>query len=435
MSTNIEKQLVDLYLANLELLEEGLPSYVNRMRSGAIEAFRLNGLPDRKVEKYKYTDIRTLYEGREYEKYFAPLPDTAGCRGLERLPLDAYEIPLLNGYGISEKPLTKLENGIVYGSLRAAAGACPEIVEKYYNRLASEDTDSLAALNTAFMQDGAFVYVPRGVRADKPFVVACCYDAGENIYVYHRNLFVFGENSEAKVIFNSHTVGEHSFLVNQVTESFAARNADAEIAEIQRENDRSVHLSNNYTRQEADSRFQATVITTDGGTVRNNSTVIFTGKGGENHIYGLYLAGNGQHIDNYTNLEHRVPDCTSYENYKGIASGNGTAAFNGRILVAQDAQRTRAFQENHNLLLSDEATIYTKPQLEIYADDVKCSHGATVGQLDREAVFYMRQRGLSEEEAQKLQMYGFVNDIIGKVNIQPLAELMSRVATDKIGRI
>lgn len=431
MST-IEKQLIDLYLANIELLEEGLPPFVNRYRSGAIESFNLNGLPAKKNEKYKYSEIAPRYEG-DYEKYFA-LSGT-GCGDTQKLPVECYEIHLQNGYSHYPDELTCLENGIMYGSLRAATNTCPEIVEKYYNKLADNETDGTVALNTAFMQDGAFIYIPRNVTADKPFAVINCYSSEEDIYVYLRSLFVCGDNAGAKIIFESHTASENAFLVNSVNEVYAHPGSHLELTEIQKENDRTTHIAHSYVRQDQDSHLKSVVITTDGGFIRNNTYILLEGRGAENHTYGLYISGEGQHIDNYTNIEHRVADCTSFENYKGIASGDGVAAFNGRILVNPDAQRTQAFQENHNLLLSDNARIYTKPQLEIYADDVKCSHGATVGQLDPLAVFYMRQRGIGEVEARKLQMYGFVNDIIGKVDMEPLSELMGHVAADKIERL
>lgn len=425
-----EKKLTDLYVNNLDMIEEGLPVFVNRKRSEAIEVLNLTGLPDTKVERYKYSNVRERFS-ENYEKYFAP--PKRKCGNIEKIQLDCYEIHLANGY--SDEALTILDNGIIYGSLKSAVNRYPELCEKTYGNIADINTDSLAALNTAFMQDGAFIYVPHSVTAEKPFLISNCCNTEDDIYVFSRNLLLFSDNSKAEVIIDSHTVGGSSFLINQLSEAEISRGANVEVVEFQRENNVSTHLSGFYTSQAADSKFQTSIITTDGGFVRNNWYVYLKERGAETHNYGLYMAGNGQHMDNFTNIEHLVADCTSYEKYKGVVSSDGRGVFHGRILVNKDAQRTLAFQENHNLVLSDEGKVYTKPQLEIYADDVKCSHGATVGQLDSLAVFYMRQRGISEITARKLQMYGFVNDIIGKINIKGLAEYINSIAEEKIERI
>jgi len=428
----IEKKLVDLYFANLDLIEEGLPSVINRHRGDAIQSFNLLGLPTKKVEKYKYTDVRRSYEC-DHEHFFTPFGNWD--ESWLSLVRDAYVIRLLNGYSYGEEVLTTLENGVIYGSLRMAANQYPEIVSRYYNKLADNDSDAVTSLNTAFVQDGAFVFVPPGVTVEKPFVIIQGCGADENTQVYSRILLVGEENSEMKVVVQSQASAEHVFLVNQSTEIFVAQHARAEVVEIQQENGLSTLLTNQYVHQAVDSRYQSIVLAIAGGLIRNNINLALAGKGVESHLYGLFIAGAGERMDNYTNIEHRMPDCTSFEDFRGVASGDGIGAFNGRILVAPDAQRTQAFQENHNLLLNNDAAIYTKPQLEIYADDVKCSHGATIGQLDPQAVFYMRQRGIDEQEARKLQMYGFVRTVIDKISIQELVDAIDAIVTAKIDRL
>lgn len=427
----IEKKLVDLYFANLDLIEEGLPHALNRHRGDAIQSFNLLGLPGRKVEKYKYTDVRSRYEG-DFEKFFTPFGTWDDS--WEPVVRDACVIRLLNGYSYGDEVLTTLEDGTVYGSLRAAANQYPELVSKYYNRLADNGSDAVASLNTAFVQDGAFIYLPKNVVLEKPVVVIQGCRAEENAQVYSRLLIVAEENSEANIVLQSYASGP-AFLVNQLAEVHVGKNARVEIVEVQQENGLSTLLTNSFVRQANNSSFRSVAVTAAGGMIRNNTDLALEGRGIESHLYGLFIAGAGEHMDNYTNIEHRMPDCASFEDFRGVASADGVGAFNGRILVAPDAQRTRAFQENHNLLLSDEAAIYTKPQLEIYADDVKCTHGATIGQLDPQAVFYMRQRGLGEEEARKLQLYGFVRTIIDKISLRDVAEAVDVLVTAKIDRL
>ncbi|MCC8088574.1 MAG: Fe-S cluster assembly protein SufD [Rikenellaceae bacterium] len=424
----IENKLTDLYLYNTDLINEGLPSFIKNNRREALEAFNILGLPDTGNEKYKYSNIKSRYGLHNYEKYFS-VTDSC-CEDVCKLPVESYEINIINGFCISG--LTVLSDGVVYGSLKEASNQYPELVESGYNKIADNKNDSVSALNTMFVQDGAFIYIPKGVSAQLPISIVNCYNAIENIYIFARNLIIIEENSSLKLIIDSHTIGESAYMINNLTEVILGKNAFAEIVEFQKENDKSTHLNNFYASQPENSNLKVVVISTDGGFIRNNWNVNLEGGNAETHNYGLYIAGCGQSIDNYTNTEHRVADCTSFEKYKGIVACSGKGIFNGRILVEKDAQRTRAFQENHNLVLDDNSIVDSKPQLEIYADDVKCSHGATVGQLDENAVFYMRQRGISEEEAKKLQMYGFMNDIVGEVKIAGLPEIINRIAGEKI---
>ena len=428
----IEKKLVDRYFANLDLIEEGLPAAMNRHRGDAIQSFNLLGLPTRKVQKYMYTDVRARYDS-DFEQFFTPFG--TWDEAWQLLVAEAVPIRLLNGFLSGDPVLTTLETGVIYGSLRAAANQYPEIISKYYNTLADNAPDAVTSLNTAFVQDGAFVYIPEGVTAEQPFAVLSGCRAGENTQLYSRLLVIAEADSEAKIILQSHTSGGHALLVNRVSELFAGRNARVEVVEVQQENAHSTLLTNSFVRQELESRYRSVVVTSEGGVVRNNATLALEGKGIESHLYGLFISGEGEHMDNHTNIEHRVSDCASFEDFRGVASANGVGAFNGRILVAPDAQRTQAFQKNHNLLLSPGASIHTKPQLEIYADDVKCSHGATIGQLDPQAVFYMRQRGIGEEEARKLQLYGFVRTVIDKISLPAAAEAVDALVTAKIDRL
>ena len=418
----ITADFVNLYLANLDLLREGAADSINAARADAIESFNILGLPNRKSEKYKYTNITTLFE-KEVEKYFAPrkvefsVDDIFKC---DVPSLDTDVLLLVNGYYFGENKLEVMPNGIIMGSLAEAALQYPEIVSRHYGRYADVADESLVALNTAFAQDGVFLYIPKSTVLEKPIQIINILLSDEALMTQPRNLFVLEENSEAKVVVCDHTLSPQNFLTNSATEVFAGKSSNFEYVRMQNEHNGSYHISNIYIQQEAASVVNTNTITLHGGIVRNNINVVLGGEGAENHIYGLSLVDKTQHVDNYSFVDHAVPNCVSNELFKNILDDMATAAFNGRILVRKDAQKTQAFQTNNNLLLTDDARIYTKPQLEIYADDVKCSHGATVGQMDEEALFYMRARGIGMREARLLQMFGFAHDVIQKITIEPL---------------
>jgi len=418
----ITSDFVSLYLANLDLLREGMPEFMNAVRTDAIESFNILGLPGRKSEKYKYINITSLFE-KEFEKYFAPrkiefsIADIFKC---DVPSLDTDTLLVVNGFYFGKSRLEVLPNGVIMGSLAEAAIRYPEIVKKHYGKYADVSDEGLVALNTAFAQDGIFLYVPSSVVIEKPIQVINILISDEAILVQPRNLIILEENSQVKLVVCDHTLSPQSFLTNAATEIYAGVGSNLEYIRMQNEHNGSYHLMNIYIQQEANSVVNTNTIALHGGIIRNNINVKFSGEGAENHLYGLSLVDKTQHVDNYSFVDHAVPRCTSTELFKNIVDDMGTAAFNGRILVRPDAQKTLAFQSNNNLLLTDDARMYTKPQLEIYADDVKCSHGATVGQMDEEALFYMRARGIGMREARLLQMFGFANDVIQKISIEPL---------------
>ena len=434
MERSLEKKWVDLYLSNADMIGEGLPSPVNRARAGALEQFNLLGIPAKgsgNGDRYHYTGLRELFDG-EYEHYFTPSYAKVGIRPLDT---EGEHLTLLNGFpaGGSARPLVRYPDGTVFGSLAAAAAEYPELVGTYYNTLCDGQGDALSALNTVFAQDGVFLYVPRGVRAERPFVVTFGHYAdGERVCSFARSLFIFGEASRAQVVIDNRSEGDGECLGCQVREVFAGDGAQADLVELFRLNGRSSVVSSAFAAQQDESRFHTLSVALGARLMRSNQHVRLMGPRAENHTNGLTLSSAGEHFDFSTNIEHVSPDCTSYEHFKGIASGDGTSVFAGRIYVAQDAQRTQAYQQNNNLLLGADAHVYSKPQLEIYADNVKCSHGATVGRLNAEAVYYMRQRGLSEHDARKLQMFGFVNQVVEKIPVGELTGMIESMAAAKI---
>lgn len=432
MEPSIEKKLTELFLSNAELLDEGQSPLLTRPRRAALEALNLLGIPPKgpgNGDRYHYTDLRGVF-GEEWEHYFTPShPGVAP----DDLPGQMHRMKFLNGFCCDARHLTRLADGVVFGSLAAAAREYPGLVGKYYNTLPDGRGSAVAELTAAFVQDGAFVYVPRGIRVELPFAVECgLYGDGEAVASFGRNLFIFEEGSQAQLVIDYRTLSGERNLACRTREIFVGSGARVEMVESCRLNERSSLISASYARQQGDSVLHGVSVGLSAGLMRNEQTVLLEGRGAENHTNGLTIAGEQEHLDFATDIEHIASDCTSYQLFKGLAADGGTSVFSGRIYVAQDAQRTQAFQQNNNLLLSDDAHVYAKPQLEIYADNVKCSHGATVGQLDPEAIYYMRQRGIGLEDARRLQMYGFVLDVLGESRVQEMNELFDREIASKI---
>lgn len=432
MEPSIEKKLTELFLSNAELLDEGQSPLLTRPRRAALEALNLLGIPPKgpgNGDRYHYTDLRGVF-GEEWEHYFTPShPGVAP----DDLPGQMHRMKFLNGFCCDARHLTRLADGVVFGSLAAAAREYPGLVGKYYNTLPHGRGSAVAELTAAFVQDGAFVYVPRGIRVELPFAVECgLYGDGEAVASFGRNLFIFEEGSQAQLVIDYRTLSGERNLACRTREIFVGSGTRVEMVESCRLNERSSLISASYARQQGDSVLHGVSVGLSAGLMRNEQTVLLEGRGAENHTNGLTIAGEQEHLDFATDIEHIASDCTSYQLFKGLAADGGTSVFSGRIYVAQDAQRTQAFQQNNNLLLSDDAHVYAKPQLEIYADNVKCSHGATVGQLDPEAIYYMRQRGIGLEDARRLQMYGFVLDVLGESRVQEMNELFDREIASKI---
>ncbi|MFP4041978.1 MAG: Fe-S cluster assembly protein SufD [Bacteroidales bacterium] len=432
---NIKESFVELFHKHHKELNNGLPGFINKTREQALENFRKTGIPTKKQEKYKYTDLTQVFE-KSYRNYFQPKPidfkidEMFQCDVPE---LDTSTIILLNGWYYDQKnPLKKLDSGVIIGSLREAAKQYPELVKNHYNQYADNENESLTALNTAFAQDGVFFYAPKGAVMERPIQIINILLDEEAGMSQHRNLFIAEENSQANLIICDHTLTQQTFLTNSVTEVFVNQSAHFDLARIQNEHNGATQLSQIYLQQEKDSNASTNTITLHGGLVKNDYNIKLNGEGCHNNTLGLFLSDRGQHIDNYVYIDHAKPHSQSNQLFKGVLDDFATGAFNGRILVRKDAQKTEAYQSNNNILLTDDAKMNTKPQLEIYADDVKCSHGATVGQIDQNALFYLRSRGINYKEARLLLMYAFAHEVIEKITAKPLQERIDELVNKRL---
>ncbi len=412
MAHTTEHKLEELYLSNLELIGEGFPAAINRGRQRPIERLRLEPLPGARDERYHLTDIRSLY-GQDWEYYFVPTAagDVPVCGGvLDDGP--AYRIGMADGF--TDGSLAEEDNGLIYGSLRSASTAHEALVAGYYNRAAGAngDVEPLAGLNNAFMQDGVFIHVPEGVALDRPVVIDCRYIPREEAAAcFTRILMVFGAGSSAEVVILHRSGQGAGLLANAVCEVFAAGDARVRITEFACMNPASTLLHGSFIVQQARSSVALVAVASGGEGMRMAYQADLAGTEADLDLKALYLATEQERKDFNVRVNHLVPGCKSRELVKGIASGQAVGSFTGCVYVARDAQRTEALQQSRNIELGGQARIFTRPQLEIYADDVRCSHGATVGHLDDQAVYYMRQRGIDERTARRLQLEGFVKDV------------------------
>ncbi|MBN2519571.1 MAG: Fe-S cluster assembly protein SufD [Bacteroidales bacterium] len=424
-----------LYKENRKLLFSHGNGILNKHREDAIQRFCSQGIPTRKNENYKYTNLIPSFN-IDYKFLFNSEKEQFNVEDIFKCDVPELEteiIILVNGfYYHRDNLLQKLPNGIIIGSLSKAAEEMPDLVAKHYHKYAGDEKDSLISLNTAFSLDGIFVYIPENVIVKKPIQIINLSISGSNLLIQHRNLIVLNNNAEAHIIICDRSLSHRRFLTNQVLEVSVGENASLDLIRLQNEHLGATQISHTYVQQQQNSKTLFNTITLHGGMVRNNIQVSLNGEGCENSTLGLYLLDQDQHIGNFTAIEHNYPNCLSNQLFKGVLDHNSIGAFNGKIYVAKDAQKTLAYQSNNSILLSSDAKMNSKPQLEIYADDVKCSHGATVGQLNEDALFYIRARGIDEKEARLMLMNGFVNDVIKQINSEPLRERITDLVTKRL---
>jgi len=307
------------------------------------------------------------------------------------------------------------------------------VIDEYFNNIASKD-ESLTTLNTAFAKEGAYINVPKSKVVDKPIEIIYFSTGNEAaLMVQPRNLVIVGENAHVQIIERHQSLNSNPVLTNSVTEIFAQKRAIVDYYKIQNDVQTANLIDNTYIAQKQESRVAVHTFSFGGNITRNNLNFYHQGERIDSTLKGITIIGDKQHVDHYTLVQHATPNCESHQNYKTILSDSSNGVFNGKIFVEKEAQKTNAFQQNNNILLSDKATINAKPQLEIFADDVKCSHGCTIGQLDESAMFYMQQRGIPKKEARALLMYAFSNEVIESIKIPELKQRITKIIATKLG--
>ena len=421
------------YLANFARLEQKLKqklahgesggeAWFHQVRKAAISRFAGLGFPTTRIEEWKFTNVDPI----------ARMPFHSADFRAEGLPSELLaELPLahavfeercsrivfVNGHYNPQLSSRALPGNFKASSLASAIKNDVPGVRDNLARHASFQNEAFVALNTAFVEDGAYIEVPRGVRLDEPIYLLFVSTAAEPIASHPRSLIIIGDESQASIVEDYLAVGEGGYFNNAVTEIVAGANSAVEHYKIQDENDAAFHVSTVHVHQARSSSFTHHSISFGGALVRNDVNVEMDGEGAECALNGLYVTAHKQHVDNHTVIDHIKPHCSSREIYKGILDDKSSAVFNGSVIVRKDAQKTDARQSNKNLLLSEHATINSKPQLEINADDVKCSHGTTIGHLDEDSIYYLRSRGIAEKEARSVLTYGFANDVLNRMKL------------------
>ena len=439
-----EQQYIDLYEQARQVIFDHAPEAMNAVRDEAFEAFKAQGFPSKRVERYKYTDMQKLFEpdyGVNLNRLVIPVDPYQAFRcDVPNLSTSLYFVvndAFYKGVRSQESGVRRKDTGILHGQGYLPEGVIvgslrdnPHFIEKYYAKLAKTNEDAITALNTMLAQDGMLVYVPKNVKVDRAIQVINILKATPqnaqrqvpDLMVNRRVLIILEEGAELKMLFCDHAADDKNFLATQVIEAYVGENASLDLYCLEETHYKNVRVSNVYIDQQANSRVNHNVITLHNGITRNKLDLTFSGEGAECGCYGCVIADKQQHVDNNTLITHKVPHCTSNELYKYVLDDKAVGAFAGRVLVEHGAQKTSSQMTNQNLTATKEARMYTQPMLEIYADDVKCAHGSTVGQLNDAALFYMRQRGISLDEAKLLLQNAFINEVIDHMQLTPLRD-------------
>ena len=414
--------------------QTNIDSYVHDIRSEAIKNFESIGFPNKKLENWKYTSLKNLLKND-----FIVLPEINNLLEFKDIKkyliddIDSYKIIFVDGKYSSHLSDTTHEGmDICILSAALSQSKYELLVENYFNKIANDD--GITSLNTAFSSEGAFIHIPKNKFVDKPIQIIHFSTGNESSLMFQpRNLIIVDENSQVQIIERHQSLSENKVFTNSVTEIYADKKSIIDYYKIQNDNLQASLIDNTYVDQQRNSSFTMHTFSFGNELVRNNLNISQNDQFIETTIKGVTIIGDKQHVDHNTLINHNKPNCNSHQDYKGIYDDKSTGVFNGQVMVKKVAQKTNAFQSNNNVLLSDQAIINAKPQLEIYADDVKCSHGCTVGQLDKNALFYLKSRGIPEKEATALLMYGFANNILASVNIPEIKTRINHIIANKLG--
>lgn len=430
-------ELKDKLLASFMAFEEKIDTHseLHEVRSNAIKNFEDKGFPTKKEEAWKYTSLNAILkndfsvfpkkdnaiEFKDVKKYFLH-------------EIDTYKVIFIDG--IFSSFLSSTTHDGLDVCLMSSALTKPKykmVIDSYFNQIASKE-ESLTSLNTAFSLEGAYINIPKSKVVEKPIEIIYFSTGTEAaLMVQPRNLIIVGENAHVQIVERHQSLNSNPVLTNSVTEIFAQKRAIVDYYKIQNDVQTANLIDNTYIAQKQESRVAVHTFSFGGNITRNNLNFYHQGERIDSTLKGITLIGDKQHVDHYTLVQHATPNCESHQNYKTILHDSATGVFNGKIFVEKEAQKTDAFQQNNTILIGDKATINAKPQLEIFADDVKCSHGCTIGQLDESAMFYMQQRGIPKKEAKALLMYAFTSEVTNSVKIPELKAKIARIIADKLG--
>lgn len=429
---NLKDKLVSSFLAFDDYLEDSSP--IHDIRNKAIKIFENKGFPTKKEEAWKYTSLNPIVN-KDYS-IFPKKESSIEFKDVKRFflhDIDTYKIVFIDGIYSSYLSETIHDNMDI--CLLSAALKKPKyraVIDVYYNKIA--ENDSLTSLNTAFAKEGAYIYIPKHKEVEKPIEIINFATGNEAaLMMQPRNLIVVGENAHVQIIERHQSLSENAVFTNSVTEIFAEKRAYIDYYKIQNDDLNASLIDNTYIKQEEESHCIVHTFSFGGNLTRNNLKFYQHGEHCDSTLKGITIIENKQHVDHSTLVRHIAPNCESHQDYKGLYADSSTGVFNGKIVVEKDAQKTNAFQQNNNILIDDKATINAKPQLEIFADDVKCSHGCTIGQFNEDALFYIRTRGIAKKEAQALLMYAFANTVLESVKIPELKMRINKLIANKIG--
>jgi Fe-S cluster assembly protein SufD len=428
-------QLLAAFQSNEERMNGESKTPLHQVRRAALHQFDLLGFPTIRHEEWKYSNVANLL--KEAFDLDSTSTLTADDLGSLQIPnLDGNILIFVNGiYRADLSRVVSPPEQVQITSLAVASKADPDFIGSHFARYADYQDNAFTALNTAMASDGVVIRVPANTTVEQPIILRFITDARErNIASQPRNLVIVGKNAEVTMAESYRTLGSRTSFVNVVTEISLDRDARMQYYKVQDETDNAYHIGTTQVNQSDNSHFYSATVTLNGNFVRNNLNIVLNGQHAEAFMYGLYMPNGRQHVDNHTLVDHAMPNSYSSELYKGVLDDNGTGVFNGKIYVRPDAQKTNAYQSCKNVVLSSGASMNTKPQLEIYADDVKCSHGTTTGQLNDEALFYMQSRGIPKDAARTLLLYAFVQDVVSQIKIQPIREYLEGVVAQKLGQ-
>ncbi|NNJ52377.1 MAG: Fe-S cluster assembly protein SufD [Ignavibacteriaceae bacterium] len=430
----------DWYISNFGEFEKrlngGKEKFIHEKRKAALSNFSKLQFPSTKDEEWKYTSIAPLLK----HNFVPSIEKQSVSNDLIKSKLfDEMEhslIVFINGrYSSEHSDLLNLPEGVVVGSIANEIKNINKTVQKHFGKYADHKDHIFTALSTAYTEDGAFICVPEGKIVEEPIHIIFITTAGDKkILTQPRNLFIAEKNSQVTIIEHYVSNEESVYFTNAVTEIVAEENAVVDHIKLQEESKKSFHIARMEVDQERNSNFSSHSISTGGDLTRNEFNARFNDEGGECTLNGLFMIDGTQLFDAHTLMDHAKPHCNSHEHYKGILDEKSRGVFNGKVIVRQDAQKTNAFQQNNNILLSNEALVNTKPQLEIFADDVKCSHGATIGQMDDDAKFYLKSRGIGEEASKGILLHAFASDVVTSIKIDSVRNYIEKIITDKFNQ-